>query len=526
MSEDGEGRLPGSRPPADPPAAPSSVTDDSLLRAAMEISEPSPSEAEAYAAGGMRGDFAPGTVVAKRYRLDRELGRGGMGVVWEATHLVTRRRVAIKFVMGPAHQRAVLRRRFLREARAASAANHPNVVEVLDVFELDDGTPVMVMELLSGETLRARLLREHRLPREATATVLLPVVAAVGAAHALGIVHRDLKPENIFLLAGREPGSDVKVLDFGVAKLIVREGEASETDSLTGTGSALGTPCYMAPEQTTAEKDVDARADIWALGVIVYECLAGARPVEGSGIGQVVMKLMTEGIKPLEQVASNLPPEVTALVMRMLARVRSERPQDLREVQRVLARFTGVKPRPFGEPGALPSRDGDDRASAIPQLRAPVVDTQSPQSIPNGVRRAAPRSVLVAGTAGAVLLTAFVGWRASLPARSASTGQGLAVDAPSVAPPAASLASLLPAQVDAAVAAPLASSASVVAPPAPVSFSATRPPRVDPPRSGPAKVSIAGSASSKASETPAVPSPPVPATARPNPGGLAEKPPF
>jgi hypothetical protein len=113
--------------------------------------------------------------------------------------------------MGPAHQRADLRRRFLREARAASAANHPNVVDVLDVFELDDGTPVMVMELLSGETLRDKLVRERTLSLEATASILLPVIAAVGTAHALGIVHRDLKPENIFLLKGAEPGVDVKV---------------------------------------------------------------------------------------------------------------------------------------------------------------------------------------------------------------------------------------------------------------------------------------------------------------------------
>ena len=240
------------------------------------------------------------------------------------------------------------------------------------------------------------------------------------------------------------------MLDFGVAKLVARDGEASETDSLTGTGSALGTPCYMAPEQTTGEKDIDARADIWALGVIVYECLAGVRPVEGSGIGQVVMKLMTEGIKPIEQVVSNLPPEATALVKRMLARVKSDRPEDLREVQGVLARFTTVKPRPFGAPGALPSGDGDE--APLPPLRTPAVDTQSPQSISNGVRRRAPRrSVIAMGAAGAVLVMAFVGWRASAPTRSSSMLQGLAVDAMGVAAPAASLAPVSVSQLEAGV---------------------------------------------------------------------------
>jgi serine/threonine-protein kinase len=283
----------------------------------------------------------------------------------------------------------------------------------------------------------------------------------------------------------------------------------------------------MAPEQTTGEKDIDARADIWALGVIVYECLAGARPVEGSGIGQVVMKLMTEGIKPIDQVVSNLPPRATALVMRMLARPRSDRPQDLREVQAVLAQFTAVKPRPFGAPGAL--RSGDEDVTAPPQQqRTPAVDTQSPQSIPNGVRRAPRRSVLAVGAAGAVLVTAFVGWRVSAPGRSPATMQGLSVDGTSVAAPVASLPPVLPAtQVDAATAAAPVMSLSVAASPAPANVAATHPPRVDPPRQGPAKVAAAGSASSRPIETPvAPPPPPITATAKPNPGGLVEKPPF
>ncbi|MGH7272620.1 MAG: serine/threonine-protein kinase, partial [Polyangiaceae bacterium] len=345
-------------------AAPEQASVDSFLRAAAHISEFGISEEPGLQGGHgraiARGDLTAGAIIAKRYRLERELGRGGMGVVWEATHQVTRRRVAMKFVIGPAELRADLRRRFLREARAASAANHPNVVEVLDVFELDDGTPVMVMELLLGETLRERLVHERKLPLAVTASVLLPVAAAVGTAHSLGIVHRDLKPENIFLVAGADMAGGVKVLDFGVAKLLSTDGDAADTASLTGTGSALGTPCYMAPEQATGEKDIDARADIWAIGVIAYECLAGMRPVEGSGIGKVVMKLMTEGIKPIDQVVTDLPAEASALVMRMLARDRSERPQDLVEVQRVLAKFTSIEPRPFDaqSPPAIP---GDEK---------------------------------------------------------------------------------------------------------------------------------------------------------------------
>src|SRR5690349_15049968 len=162
--------------------------------------------------------FAEGSLIAGRYRLEHPLGEGGMGTVWAATHTVTRRSVAMKFLKDSMRHRKDLRERFLREAAAASALKHPNVVEIIDVFDFAEGCPVMVMELLAGETLGAKLLRDERLSMEETAAVMLPVVSAVGAAHALGIVHRDLKPDNLFLLEGSaEPR--VKVLDFGIAKL-------------------------------------------------------------------------------------------------------------------------------------------------------------------------------------------------------------------------------------------------------------------------------------------------------------------
>jgi serine/threonine-protein kinase len=248
-----------------------------------------------------------GRIVAGRYRLDRLLGQGGMGEVWAATHQVTRRSVAMKFVRGTGHARPELRRRFMREARAASAVQHPNVVEVFDVFELDAETPVMVMELLSGETLGRRLAREGQLDLDQALALLVPAVSAVGAAHALGVVHRDLKPENLFL--SRASGSTefetvVKVLDFGIAKL---SSEMAGETGVTETGTTLGTPCYMAPEQAMAERELDHRVDVWAFGVILYETLSGARPIEGDTVGQVVKHLMTTGITPLERVVPGLP---------------------------------------------------------------------------------------------------------------------------------------------------------------------------------------------------------------------------
>ena len=407
-------------------AAPSSDTADSFLRAAAELSEPSTSAVdEAYD----RASHAPaavrvaGEIIAKRYRLAEELGRGGMGVVWAATHLVTRRRVAIKFLLGPANLRSEMRRRFLREARAASAVDHPNVVEIIDVFELEDETPVIVMELLTGETLRERLAREQRMPLGQAASILLQVVRAVGSGHALGIVHRDLKPENIFL-ARSASGETVKVLDFGIAKLLGRDGESPETDSITGTGSMLGTPCYMAPEQTLAEKNIDHRADIWAIGVIFYECLAGVRPVQGLGIGQVVMKLATEGITPLDQVMPELPREATALVMHMLTRDRAGRPQDLEQVREVLSRLADAS-LPLATTAI--SQTPIDEETRRRTSQTPAVDTESPQALPPGARRKPRRYLLVSVAAGGILLVAFVGWRSSAPEPAPSAVRALGV---------------------------------------------------------------------------------------------------
>ncbi len=286
-----------------------------------------------------------GTVIAERYQLERLLGQGGMASVWEAKHLMTRRLVAMKFLHAALDARADMRRRFLREAQAAAAVDHPNVVTVHDVFQLDDGMFVLVMARLEGETFAARLVREAPLSLEEAVAVLLPVVSAVGSAHARGIIHRDLKPENVFL--SRESGSTVvRVLDFGIAKLTQQE----ESGDLTTTGTVLGTPCYMAPEQAYAEKNIDHRADIWSLGAMLYEALTGMRPIEGDTLGQIVKFMLTQAITPLYAVAPDVPNEITTLVMRMLRVAPEGRPDDLREVHTVLARYSPARTPSFGPP--------------------------------------------------------------------------------------------------------------------------------------------------------------------------------
>jgi hypothetical protein len=491
----------------------SAGAEDSLLRAVAGISEPSASAVEMARA---HAPLAAGRVVGKRYRLDRELGRGGMGVVWAATHLVTRRPVAIKFLLSRSDSQAELRRRFLREARAASAVDHPNVVEVLDVFELEDETSVIVMELLLGETLRERLVREGKLPLAHTVSLLLPVVAAVRRAHTLGIVHRDLKPENIFL-SSEPDGLRVKVLDFGIAKLVGVDADGQPTDPITGTGSTLGTPCYMAPEQALGEKDIDQRADIWAFGVILYECLAGVRPIEGSGIGQVVMKLATEGIAPLDQVVPGLPPQATALVTRMLARERGARPKDLQEVHEALSPFAAWAAAPVAVTaisGPLP------RQTPARPLPAPPVDTHGATALPRRTRAVPRRSVLLGVAAVAVLVTAFAGWRhgaVTVPAAPSADERTPTVTAATAFP--ATAAAVLPP----AATATLPATSQTISP-APAASHESAEVKAEPlaaPRKAP-KTSPSASIAPSASAPMPPPPTPQPAKAR----GLAEKPPF
>jgi serine/threonine-protein kinase len=313
--------------------------------------------------------LAAGVVLGDRYRLVALLGEGGMSQVWEATQLVTGRAVAVKLLRASLNARPGMRKRILREARAASSVRHPNVVDVFDVFELADGTPVLVMALLQGLPLTISLAVGGPLSFPAVADLLLPVVSAVGTAHTRGVVHRDLKPDNIFI-AEESGASVVKVLDFGVAKLLDAE-EEEQGSGVTATGVMVGTPGYMSPEQAFAEKDVDCRADVWAIGAIVYEALAGVRPVEGANVGQMIKSLMVDGVRPLRLRRPDLPGEATQLVDRMLTYERAERMGDLREAYAVLARHARVSAPPFGPPrrAASPNGSAAARRSALALAR-------------------------------------------------------------------------------------------------------------------------------------------------------------
>lgn len=439
-------------------------------------------------------ELARGNVVAGRYRLERMLGQGGMGTVWAATHTVTRRKVALKLMRGLGAEDPALRKRFLREARAASLVDHPNVVRIHDVFELDDGTPMMVMELLEGETLRALLEREGVLGVEHAARLLLPVVSAVGVAHEHGVVHRDLKPENVILT----PGGIPKVLDFGVAKLHGDEGA-----TMTAAGTVLGTPCYMAPEQGFGEPDVDQRADVWAVGVMLYEALSGGRPIEGENLGQVLKRLMDDGIAPLTAVAPDVPSDVAELVARMLVRDRAERMLDLRDAAEVLAEHTDASVPEFGPPGSRAHDEHEAEASATLATATKHEDTASPHALP--AEGSESRRAVVLGA----LLVAAVGAAFWL----LRTGKSGAAEPK----PATSMAPASP---------PAVSREFGVELPAPSTLEANSPP--EPAKRLASKPRMATPSAAPAVSVPAVPPPSAPAPApKPTPkGGLVEEPPF
>jgi serine/threonine-protein kinase len=292
--------------------------------------------------------LAPGLLVADKYELDAEIGEGGMGVIWSATQRPTRRRVALKFLKILSDSPPDARHRFLREARVASAIRHPNVVDVLDLLEPPGFPPIIVMELLEGEPLQSRLARHGKLSLYAAARLLLPAISAIGTAHAAGVVHRDLKPENIFIARDFHGADLVKILDFGVAKLTSTIGLVPVTAHLTVKGTIVGTMSYMAPEQAMTEPNIDHRADIWSLGIILYQLLTGILPTEGATLMESMARTLS-GVPSIERYAPELPESIRRLVGRMVAVSPADRPVDLREVFESLTPFAAdVQSGTFG----------------------------------------------------------------------------------------------------------------------------------------------------------------------------------
>ncbi len=276
-----------------------------------------------------------GEIVLARYRLEEKLGEGGMGVVWSASHVVTHKVVALKILKVKTDENVW---RFFREARIAGELRHPRLVDVSDLLRLPDGTPVMVMELLRGESLGA-LIARGALDPSRLATILADVADTLADVHARGVVHRDLKPENVFI----EDAGTVKILDFGVAKL--SQEQVTETiGGMTQTGSVVGTPAYMAPEQVFGEKDVDARADAWSFGAIAFEAFVGRRLVLAENFGQAFKAITMADIPRVRDLLPSCSPTIAELVDGLLVRDRTHRFVDLRAAAlRLRAVASGVE---------------------------------------------------------------------------------------------------------------------------------------------------------------------------------------
>jgi serine/threonine protein kinase len=232
------------------------------------------------------------SIIAGKYRLIRKLGQGAMGAVWQAEHLTLRSQVAVKFIQVDIALHADALPRFLREAQAAASLRSPHVVQILD-HGVDDGMPYIAMELLEGQTLAARLERVGHLEAGEMSRIMTQVGRAIARAHEAGIIHRDLKPDNVFLVRNDDEEL-VKVLDFGIAKSGDAEGLGAPVVAATRTGAVMGTPYYMSPEQTEGAKRVDARSDIWSLGVMAFECLLGRRPFEAETLGGLLLAICTK----------------------------------------------------------------------------------------------------------------------------------------------------------------------------------------------------------------------------------------
>ncbi|MBS2018351.1 MAG: serine/threonine protein kinase [Deltaproteobacteria bacterium] len=433
----------------------------------------------------------PGDVLDGKYEIIRVLGEGGMGVVFEAMHLRLKQRCAIKVLAPALVKDEDLVRRFEREARASATLKSPHVTRVNDVATTPDGVPYMVMELLIGHDLDAELEQRGPLPVADAVDYLLQACAAVAEAHAAGIVHRDLKPGNLFLAKEQDGAQIIKVLDFGISKM------NDEESKLTTAGATMGTALYMSPEQIRSAAKVDARADVWSLGVILYELLCGAPPWTGT-VHQVAAAIVTEDAPPLAQ-RCTLPADLAETVHHALLRDVAERIPSVADLALALAPHAREGSRGLALVGQIARRS----STRLPTSISPS-STSARQSLAHGPAGAAQISppkgsnpLLWAGVAfgatavvGGVLI-AVIAAKSGAPPTAPASSASVAVDTP-----------------------PASSSASAVASAPSASSSATASAAIPPSPSAAASASASSVAlASAVVKPPSVPRPSAPASA-------------
>jgi eukaryotic-like serine/threonine-protein kinase len=417
-----------------------------------------------------------GDVIAGKYRIERLLGVGGMGVVVAARHEQLDQLVAIKFVRGDALDNDEAVERFIREARSAARLKSEHVARVLDVGRLETGAPYMVMEFLDGHDLSQALTRDGPMAVDVAAALIMQACEAVAEAHAAGIVHRDLKPENLFLTRTVGGTPKVKVLDFGVSKS-ARLGDDPKA-KLTRTRTMLGSPLYMAPEQMRSSRDVDARGDVWALGVVLFELLTGRSPFEADTMPELCLKIVSEPPLSLAELRPVVPPSLVEVVERCLQKDKEKRYANAAELALALAPFgagpvslfslrapgsvvaAGAPSSPFVPPPGVSSSGGPPRIASIPAAWGTEGRRESQQAPPKRNHGVIWAGLALFVTVAAVALLAFRRPGASSsPAVASSPPPPFSSEVAAVVPLPTAVLSDLPAVVES----PGASSAAVEA---------------------------------------------------------------
>jgi serine/threonine protein kinase len=390
-----------------------------------------------------------GQILLGKYEVLELLGAGGMGLVYHARHLDLKQDVALKFLQPALVEREDAVERFLREARTMARLTSEHVTRVMDVAKLESGVPYLVMEFLHGTDLHALIEREP-LPIADAVEYLLQACEAVAEAHLLGMVHRDIKPSNLFLTRRRDGRPLVKVLDFGISKIPLDEAELGPV--VTATNAVIGSPRYMAPEQIRSAKSVDARADIWSLGIVLHELVTGQHPFPAETPWDTLAMILSQPPVPARQHRADIPEALEALVLRCLSKERSERFPDVASFAAALSEFGSERARTSAETGRatlepLPEASTHSVVSQPVELRseytAPTLNPPRGSTVTDGVwgsirPRAGRRPLLVAGAASLALGSIAAIWFA-VRAPDGPRGHELGAATDSVVPPAASL---------------------------------------------------------------------------------------
>lgn len=337
--------------------------------------------------------IAVGTLLVGKYKVTRELGRGGMAAVYEAENISIGKRVAVKVLAAELSNSAIVIERFFREARAAASVKSPHIVEVYDSGRLEDGRPFIAMELLEGESLYDRMARVRLIDPATTVRIIGQVARGLTKAHAANIVHRDLKPENIHICRGEDGDEIAKILDFGLAKFYSPVKTDEKTARLTREGAVFGTPAYMSPEQVKGQGSVDQRADLWALGCMTYECLTG-RPVWNTdqGVAMTFAAIAAAQLPIPSKMRPDLPPSFDAWFKKALDRDVNKRFQTAKELADELARALGAPPISLVNIGSSPSQIELEILAQSAESIAALQERQAPSSSRGAaaIRKATP----------------------------------------------------------------------------------------------------------------------------------------